>query len=164
MTIERPDDPALSPPSAAELNADRRLEGLLDEIVASSPALPPGFAARVSEARPFAPWEVRRPEAWRAPVLAAAGLLGASLAVFLAPLGQLSPETAVRLWGHLLLMALSSPAPALLAAGPALASAADVLRAAVSPAAALAISGAGGAVGAAAVAALRRRRYLRARR
>jgi hypothetical protein len=163
MTMKRPDDPTLPPPSAADLDLDRRLESLLDEIVASSPALPAGFAAEVSRARPFAPWEVRRPAAWRAPLLAAAGLLVASLAVFLAPLGQLSSETAVRLWGHLLVTALSSPAPAILAGGPALASAADALRSAVSPAAALALSGAGAAVGAAAVATLRRR-LLRARR
>ncbi len=161
--MKRPDDPTLPPPSAVELDLDRKLESLLDEIVTSSPALPAAFAARVSAARPFAPWEVRRPEAWRAPLLAAAALLTASLAVFLAPLGQLSPETAVRLWGHLLVTALSSPAPALFAAGPALASAADVLRAAVPPAVALALSGAGAAVGAAAVAALRRR-LIRARR
>jgi hypothetical protein len=157
MTMETPVDPQFPPPSTEELNVDRKLESLLDEMVAFSPTPPPDFAARVAEARPFAPWEVRTRRAWRAPLLVAAGLLAASLAVFLAPLGQLSPGTALRVWGDLLLAALSSPASAVFAAGPALAAGADALRSAVSPVAAAGVLGAGAVFGAAAVATLRRR-------
>ncbi|HQR68846.1 MAG TPA: hypothetical protein PLB02_15770, partial [Thermoanaerobaculia bacterium] len=84
-----PENPAMEGPAgAADLSRDRKLEVLLDEMVAFSPGLPPDFAARVAAARPFAPWEVRRASAWKVPLLAASGLLAASLAVFLAPLGQ----------------------------------------------------------------------------
>lgn len=155
--METRGDTMETPPSAADLDRDRKLEMLLDEMVASSPSLPASFAARVAGARPFAPWEVRKGWAWKAPVLAAAGLLSSSLAVFLAPLGQLAPGTAVTLWGQLLLAALSSPFSAVLSAGPALAAAADALRSTVSPAAALGVLGAGAAFGAGTVVSLRRR-------
>ncbi|MCM3878339.1 MAG: hypothetical protein NEA02_18215, partial [Thermoanaerobaculia bacterium] len=83
------------PPSKEELEGDRRLELILDECVMASPApaWEAGLAARVMAARPFAAWEVRRARAWRAPALAAGGLLAASIAVFLAPLWSLGPGT-----------------------------------------------------------------------
>jgi len=145
-----------SPESAADLDRDRKLEVLLDEMVASSPAPPREFAAQVAAARPFAPWEVRRASAWRIPLLATSGLLAASLAVFLAPLGGLAPGTALAVWGQLFAAALSSPVSAALEVAPALAVAADSLRAAVTPGAGIAILGAGAAFGAATIVALRR--------
>jgi len=157
MATDPTPSPMETPPTAADLERDRKLEVLLDEMVASSPALPPDFAARVSVARPFAPWEVRRAWAWKAPALAAGGLLAASLAVFLAPLAQLAPSTAVSLWGHLVSAALSSSVPAALAAGPALVEAADSLRATLSPGAGLGILAAGAATGLATLGVLRRR-------
>jgi len=161
--MKTPDDPTFLPPSKAEMELDRKLQSLLDEIVASSPEPSSLFAARVASARPFAPWEVRTGGVWRAPLFSAAALLTVSLAVFLAPLGQLSPAAALTVWGQLLLAAFSSPASGLLAAGPALLSAADALRSTAPPAAAIGLLGAGAAFGAAAVAALRRR-VVRARR
>lgn len=155
--MDRQGDVTLSPLSEADRELDRKLQSLLDEVVASSPAPPAGFAGRVASARPFAPWEVRTRRVWRAPLLSAAGLLAASLAVFLAPLGTLAPGTALTLWGELLLAAFTSPVSALMAAGPALAAAAEALHAAASPATALGLLGAGSAFGVAAVAALRRR-------
>ncbi|HEX2798962.1 MAG TPA: hypothetical protein VHQ44_04745, partial [Thermoanaerobaculia bacterium] len=83
------------PPSLEELERDRRMELVLDECVMASPAAPEAeFTARVMAARPFAAWEVRRAGAWRIPALAAAALLAASLAIFLAPLWSLGPGTA----------------------------------------------------------------------
>src|SRR5450756_1094064 len=80
------------PPSPEEQERDRRMELILDECVMASPA--PRFEAelpaRVMAARPFAAWEVRRAGAWRIPALAAAALLAASLAIFLAPLWSVS--------------------------------------------------------------------------
>ncbi len=153
--MEPTDYASETPQSAADLEKDRRLEVLLDEMVASSPTLPPGFAGRVAAARSFAPWEVRRPALWKVPALAAAGLLSASLAVFLAPLATLAPGTAVEVWGQVVLAALSSPVSAALSARTALAAAAEVLRGAVAPAVAFAVLGAGLAFGAATTAALR---------
>ncbi|MGA7992888.1 MAG: hypothetical protein WCC53_15745, partial [Thermoanaerobaculia bacterium] len=96
---ESPDDPwapeALSP---EEIELDRRLELLLDECVGASPAPGPELTAAILAARLFAPWEVRRARAWRAPAAAAIGLLAASLAVFLAPLWSLGPSAALDLW------------------------------------------------------------------
>jgi hypothetical protein len=157
MTTE-PVKPAMEAPLvAADFDRDRRLELLLDEMVASSPTLPADFAARISGARPFAPWEVRRGWAWKTPLLSAGGLLGASLAVFLAPLGHLAIGTAVTVWGQLLLAALSSPVSAVLSAGPVLTAAAEALRSTVPLSAALGVLGAGAAFGVGTVAALRRR-------
>jgi len=130
---------------------------LLDEMVASSPTLSQSFAARVFSARPFAPWEVRRLSAWKAPAFVAGGLLSASLAVFLAPLGLLAPGTVIEVWGQLFAAALTAPALAALSAGPALAAAVESLRSSVSPGAALAVLATGAAFGAATVAVLRRR-------
>jgi hypothetical protein len=157
MTME-PANPAMdTPPSAAALAYDRKLEVLLDDMVASSPDLPPTFAARVVAARPFAPWEVRRASAWRVPFFAAGGLFAASVAVFLAPLGQLAPGTAIEVWGQLVVATLSSPVAAAISAGPALAAAVESLRGVVAPGVALAVLGTGLAFGAATAAALRRR-------
>ena len=157
MTMESPNPEMVRPVSAAELERDRKLEVLLDEMVTYSPLPPPDFAARVVSARPFAPWEVRRASAWKAPLLATSGLLAASLAVFLAPLGELAPGTSLAVWGQLLAAALSSPVSVALEAAPALAVVADSLRASVTPGAGLAILGAGAAFGAATIAALSRR-------
>ncbi len=153
--MEPTDNASETPQSAADVEKDRRLEVLLDEMVASSPALPLGFTRRVTAARSFAPWEVRRPAAWKIPALAAGGLLAASLAVFLAPLATLAPGTAVEVWGQVVLAALSSPVSAALSARTALVAAAEVLRGAVVPAVAFAVLGAGLAFGAATAAALR---------
>jgi len=153
-----PANPAMEPPpSAAALLHDRKLEVLLDDMVASSPALPSDFAARVALARPFAPWEVRRDSAWKVPFFAAGGLFAASLAVFLAPLGQLAPGTAVAVWGQLFAAVLSSPISAAISAGPALAAAVESLRGVVAPGVAIAVLGTGLAFGAVTAAALRRR-------
>jgi hypothetical protein len=110
------------PPSKGELEGDRRLELILDECVMSSPApaWEAGLAARVMAARPFAPWEVRRARAWRAPALAAGGLLAASLAVFLAPLWSLGPQTALEMWARVMAAGTTAGLPALLAAIPTL--------------------------------------------
>jgi hypothetical protein len=156
MTTEPGESPLEEPLAAADLDRDRKLELLLDELVASSPALSRDFAAQVARARPFASWEVRSGQAWKTPFLAAGGLLAASLAVFLAPLGQLSFGTSVTLWGQVLLASLSSPLSAILSAGPALAAAADALRSTISPGAAIGVLGAGAAFGLGTVAALRR--------
>lgn len=159
-----PENPAMEGPAGAvDLARDRKLEVLLDEMVAFSPGLPPDFAARVAAARPFAPWEVRRASAWKVPLLSASGLLAASLAVFLAPLGQLAPLTALTVWGQLLAAAFSSPLSVALEAVPTLAAAADSLRASATPGAGLAMLAAGAAFGGATAAALRRR-TVRARR
>jgi len=155
--MESPDPETMRLVSAADFERDRKLEVLLDEMVAISPLLPPDFAARVVSARPFAPWEVRRAWAWKAPLLAISGLLAASLAVFLAPLGQLAPGTSLAVWGELLAAALASPVSAVLEVAPALLAAADSLRAAVTPGAGLALLGVGTAFGAATIGLLRRR-------
>ena len=77
-TPTTPEDAPLSP---LERERDRRLETILDEMVASAvpgPDLPPDFTARVMAARPFAAWELRRARAWRVPALAAGGLLAST--------------------------------------------------------------------------------------
>jgi hypothetical protein len=122
--------PDAAPPSPEDLELDRRLELILDECVAASQAArwESELTARVMAARPFAPWEVRRARAWRAPALAAAGLLVASLAVFLAPLWSLGPQTALETWARVMAAGTAGGLPALLAAVPALA---DALAAAL---------------------------------
>lgn len=113
------------PPSKEELERDRRLETILDECVMNSqaPAWEAGLTARVMAERPFAPWEVRRARAWRAPALAAGGLLAASLAVFLAPLWSLGPQTAFEMWVRVIAAGAAAGVPALFAAMPSLANA-----------------------------------------
>lgn len=143
--------------AAAEKELERKLELLLDEMVATSPALPPDFALRTAEARPFAAWEVRHSSAWKVPALAGAGLLSASAAVFVAPAGQLAPATALAVWGHLITAALSSSASAVFSAAPALAAASEALRGSVTPALGLLVLGSGVIFGAATFASLRRR-------
>ncbi len=138
-----PDVPDVNPTSMEELELDRRLETILDECVMASPA--PGWeadlTARVMAHRPFAPWEVRRARAWRAPALAAGGLLTASLVVFLAPLWSLGPQTALEMWARVMAAGTTAGLPALLAAIPTLA---DALGAVLSgtPGARAALAGA----------------------
>jgi hypothetical protein len=119
----RDDAEQLSSLSPEERERDRRLELLLDECVASSPAPGPELTAAILAARPFAPWEVRKARAWRVPALAASGLLAASLAVFLAPLWSLGPVAAMDLWVRVIAASASGALGAALAAAPALADA-----------------------------------------
>ena len=116
----RDDAEQLSGLSPEERERDRRLELLLDECVASSPAPGPELTAAILAARPFAPWEVRKARAWRVPALAASGLLAASLAVFLAPLWSLGPVAAMDLWVRVIAASASGALGAALAAAPAL--------------------------------------------
>jgi hypothetical protein len=109
-------------PTPEEVERDHRLELLLDECVGTSPAPGPELTAAILAARPFAPWEVRRARAWRVPACAAAGLLAASLAVFLAPLWSLGPVAAMELWVRVI-AASASGALGAAAAAPALAQA-----------------------------------------
>lgn len=143
--------------TAVESELDRKIELLLDEMVTASPALPSDFAARVAERRPFASWEVRHRSAWKIPALAVAGLFLASAAVFVAPIGQIPPSTALAVWGHLVTAALSSPASAAFSAAPALVAAGEALRESVTPAFGLVVLGSGAMFGAATFASLRRR-------
>jgi len=113
----------LSSLSPEERERDRRLELLLDECVASSPAPGRELTAAILAARPFAPWEVRKARAWRVPALAASGLLAASVAVFLAPLWSLGPVAAMDLWVRVIAASASGALGAALAAAPALAEA-----------------------------------------
>lgn len=119
----RDDAEQLSSLSPEERERDRRLELLLDECVASSPAPGPELTAAILAARPFAPWEVRKARAWRVPALAASGLLAASLAVFLAPLWSLGPVAAMDLWVRVIAASASGALGAALAAAPVLADA-----------------------------------------
>ncbi len=146
-----------APPTAAERELERKLELLLDEMVASSPALPPDFTFRAAARRPFAPWEVRLVAPWKVPAFAGAGLLLASAAVFVAPLGALAPSTALAVWEHLLAAAFASPASAAFSAAPALAAASEALRGSVTPMLGLVVLASGALFGAATFASLRRR-------
>lgn len=112
-------------PSELELERDRRLELVLDECVSTCPAASweAGLTARVMAARPFAPWEVRRARAWRAPAVAAVGLLAASIGLFVAPLWTLGPGTAVEVWARVMAAGTAGGFPALLASLPLLADA-----------------------------------------
>ncbi len=154
----KPEDPWIGTgETAADIEAERKLELLLDEMVASSPVLPPDFAARAAARRPFASWEVRHLPVWKVPAFAGAGLLLASAAVFVAPVGQLAPATALTLWGHLLTAALSSSASAAFSAAPAVVAAGEAIRGSVTPALGLVVLGSGAMFGAATFASLRRR-------
>ena len=121
----RADAPDFPPPSPEELERDRRMELILDECVMEAPAplFEAELTARIMAARPFAAWEVRRARAWRIPALAAATLLAASLAIFLAPLWSLGPATAFETWVRVLAAGTAGGLPALFEAIPALASA-----------------------------------------
>lgn len=118
-------DSEIRSPSKEELDGDRRLELILDECVmtAEAPSWEAGLTTRVMAARPFAPWEVRRARAWRAPALAGGALLAASLAVFVAPLWALGPGTAFEMWARVMAAGTAAGLPALLGAMPALADA-----------------------------------------
>ncbi len=110
--------------SREEIERDRRIELLLDECVAASPAPGPDLTAAILAGRPFAPWEVRKARAWRVPAAAAGGLLAASAGVFLAPLWSLGPTAAMDLWARVIVASTSGAVGAALAAAPALADAA----------------------------------------
>lgn len=107
-------------PSAEELELDRRMELVLDRYVTAfePPVWEAELTARVMAARPFAPWEIRRARAWRAPALAAVGFLAASLAVFLTPLWSLGPQTALEMWVRVMAAGTAGGLPALFAAVP----------------------------------------------
>ena len=119
----RNDHEQLADLSPEERELDRRLELLLDECVGSSPVPGPELTAAILAARPFAPWEVRKARSWRVPALAAAGLLAASLAVFLAPLWSLGPVVAIDLWARVIAVTAPGALGAALAAAPAVADA-----------------------------------------
>lgn len=107
-----------APPTPDELAVDGRLETLLGEAVGpvGEDPLPADFAARILELRPFAPWETRRPAVWKTPILAMAGLLMASAAVFVLPALRLGPGSALTLWAWAMLMSFTRPAAAFLSA------------------------------------------------
>jgi len=145
-------------PSGQALELDRRIEALLDELVATAPAteLPVDFTARVLGSRPFAPWEVRQARVWRLPAAVGLGLVGASAGVFAAPLWRLGPGTALELWAKLAAAALASPLQAALTAGPLLAEAAGTVSGQLAgPGPALLGAGAALAAGALALGTLR---------
>ena len=110
-------------PPAGDLERDRRLEVLLDELVAlpRGEELPADFAARVVAARPFAPWEVSRVSGWKVPAGIGLGLLAGSLGLALTPLWSLGPGTALTVWAELLAVAFGRPAATLVSAFPLLA-------------------------------------------
>jgi hypothetical protein len=84
-----------------EIEADRRLEALLDDLAARTASAPPAdFTRRVMEARGFAPWEVRSRRAWRVPLLAASGLAAGTAGLALLPLWSLGPGTALQTWAR----------------------------------------------------------------
>jgi len=113
----------LAPLDPEALRVDARLEALLDESVAfDSPRI------ALSTERPFAPWEVRNARHWRFPVLAAGGLVGASLATGLLPLWRLGPGTAVVVWVDLVAAALVRPVEVLTASVPLVVRAVSALR------------------------------------
>ncbi len=118
MNDFRDDAAGLGALTSEEIERDRRFELLMDECVASSPAPGAELTARILEARPFAPWEVRRARSWRAPALASLGLLAASLAVFLAPLWSLGPAAATELWVRVIAASASGAAAAVFSAAP----------------------------------------------
>ena len=152
------DHPGFGSHSAAPiLTQDRRLELFLDEMVASSPSLPHDFTARVMTARPFAPWEVRQVGCWKAPAAIAAALFVSSAGVFLAPLGDLGPASALAVWGHVVAAAVARPVAAAFSAAPVLASAVEAIRQALSPVGGLAFGGAAAALAGVTAALLRRR-------
>lgn len=124
-----------SPIPAGDLERDRRLEVLLDELVAKPRAeeLPADFAARVVAARPFAPWEVSRSSHWKVPAGIGLGLLAGSLGLALSPLWSLGPSTALTVWSELIAVALGRPVATLVSAFPLLSEGAGRAAAAVAP-------------------------------
>ena len=126
-----------SAPAPGDLERDRRLEVLLDELVTvpSGDGLPADFAKRVLDRRPFAPWEVSRASHWRLPAGVGLGLLAGSLGLALTPLWSLGPGTAVTVWAELLAVAFGRPAATFVTALPLLTEATGRAADAVSPAA-----------------------------
>lgn len=122
-------------PHAGDQERDRRLEVLLDELVAAPrrEELPADFAARVVAARPFAPWEVSRGANWKVPAGIGLGLLAGSLGLALTPLWSLGPATAATVWTELLGIAFGRPVGTLVTALPLLSEAASRTAEAVSP-------------------------------
>jgi hypothetical protein len=110
-------------PAPGDLERDRKLEVLLDELVAvpGGDELPSDFASRVLERRPFAPWEVSRAGHWKVPLAVGVGLLGGSLGLALTPLWSLGPATAVTVWAELLAVAFGRPVATFVSALPLLA-------------------------------------------
>lgn len=125
-------EPALAP---GDLDRDRKLEVLLDELVAApgGEELPADFASRIVEHRPWAPWEVTRRSSWRVPAAVGLGLLGGSLGLALTPLWSLGPGTALTVWAELLSVAFGKPVATLLSALPLMAEGAGRAAQAVSP-------------------------------
>jgi hypothetical protein len=112
-----------SAPAPGELERDRRLEVLLDELVTvpQGDELPADFASRVLDRRPFAPWEVSRASYWKLPAGIGLGLLAGSLGLALTPLWSLGPGTAFTVWAELVAVAFGRPAATLITALPLLA-------------------------------------------
>lgn len=112
-----------SAPAPGDLERDRRLEVLLDELVAvpQGDGLPADFARRILDRRPFAPWEVCRASHWRLPAGIGLGLLTGSLGLALTPLWSLGPSTAVTVWIELVAVAFGRPVATLMTALPLLA-------------------------------------------
>jgi hypothetical protein len=124
-------DPA---PGKGDLERDRKLEVLLDELVAvPTEELPADFSARVVAARPFAPWEVARAPHWKIPAGVGFGLLAGSLGLGLTPLWSLGPATAVAVWSELLAVAFGRPLATFATALPLLLDGAGRAARAVSP-------------------------------
>jgi hypothetical protein len=89
---------------------DHEMELLLDHLVEEEGGgLVEGFAARVHAARPFAPWETRHRRHWKTPAIVLGLLAGSSVALGMAPLFRLGPETALDVWAHLLAVSLVRP-------------------------------------------------------
>jgi hypothetical protein len=124
-----------STPAPGDLERDRQLEVLLDELVTipRGEELPADFAARVLDRRPFAPWEVSRASHWRLPAGIGLGLLAGSLGLALTPLWSLGPSTALTVWAELVAVAFGRPAATLVTALPLLAEGTGRAAQAVSP-------------------------------
>ena len=124
-----------SAPAPGELERDRKLEVLLDELVTipCGDELPADFATRVLDRRPFAPWEVSRAAYWRAPAGIGLGLLAGSFGLALTPLWSLGPGTAFTVWVELLAVAFGRPVATVVTALPLLAEGAGRAAQVVSP-------------------------------
>jgi len=142
MTTHTP--PTDEIPAPIELERDRKLEVLLDELVASPDreGLPADFSARVLASRPFAPWEVARGSFWKVPAGVGAAFLAGSLGLALAPLWSLGPGTAFTVWSELLAVALGRPVATLVTALPLLADGTGRVAGALPAAAVAAVGGA----------------------
>ena len=98
---------------------DQEMEFLLDQVVQEeNGGLPEGFAARVDASRPFASWETRQRRHWKTPAVVLGLLACSSVALGMAPLFRLGPETALDVWAHLLAVSLVRPVMAMVDALP----------------------------------------------